>query len=83
MDTQIYRFRPTNLKFTLATITMVSCPLQQLPDDFIMTPTTHNPQPTLDNEKDTISLSTCFNKPLTQISLSEKFQFDPSIRKGN
>ena len=29
-----YRFRPTNLKFTLTTITMVSCPLQQSSDGF-------------------------------------------------
>ena len=30
------------LKFTLATITMVSCPRQQSSDGFILTPTTHN-----------------------------------------
>ena len=38
-----YRSRPADLKFTLATIVMVSCPLQQKPT----TRETEHPQPTL------------------------------------
>ena len=72
----VYWFRPTNLKFTLATITMVSCQLHQSLDGFYK----WHPQPTTNvrhSETDIILISPMFHQVLYEDS-----NLQPSEVKG-